>query len=89
MSSVRYSARRAKASYSLCALVGATASVEDPAELRAVHLGHAEQFADDGEGQRVGEGIHEVGAPLREHRVEQFVGDLPDPRAQFLHPGAS
>jgi hypothetical protein len=58
----------------------------DLAELRAVHLGHAEQFADDGDGQRVGEGVHEVGAPLREHRVEQFVGDLLDPRAQFLHP---
>ncbi len=56
------------------------------AEGRPVDLGHAEQFADDGERQRVGERLHQVGAAVREHRVEQLVGDLLDARPEGLHP---
>ncbi len=55
------------------------------AELRAVQLGHAQQLADHRDRQRVREGVHQVGPAARQHRVEQFVGDLLDPRLQFLH----
>ncbi|GAA0451992.1 hypothetical protein GCM10010361_15090 [Streptomyces olivaceiscleroticus] len=48
------------------------------AELLAVLGGHTQEIADDSRGQGQGEGLDEVCAAVRRHRVEEFVGDLSD-----------
>ncbi len=58
------------------------------AKAAAVQERHAEQFTDDGHGQREGQRLDEIGPAVRarQHGVEQFVRHLLDARDEFLHP---